>query len=74
MSTKPITVDKAYTTVPGLIWRHYRRRMPNLVEKVFELNPGLARKSPYLPLGTVVQLPIVALNEPVVVNVVRLWG
>jgi phage tail protein X len=73
-TTELITVDKAYTTVPGLIWRRYRRRMPGLAEQVFALNPGLAAVSPILPIGTVVKMPVVKLDQPVVVNVVRLWG
>ncbi|UYO50346.1 tail protein X [Rhodopseudomonas palustris] len=69
-----ITVDKAYTTVPGLIWRQYRRRMPGLAEQLLALNPGLAAKSPILPIGTVVKMPLVSIDKPQIINVVRLWS
>ncbi len=36
--------------------RHYGDRA-GIVERVLDLNPGLAAKGPVLPIGTLVQLP-----------------
>lgn len=44
-------------TVELLLWRKYRAEGKDLVVPTLKLNPGLAALGPYLPLGTVVEIP-----------------
>lgn len=45
-----------------LVWRHYGRIWPGLVEAVFRENPGIADLGPVLPIATKVTMP--AYQEP----------
>lgn len=45
-------------TVPLLVWRRFKRKMPGLVEQIFKASPWLANHGPILPIGTVVDIPI----------------
>lgn len=59
-------------TLDALVWRVYGRLDGRLVERVLEVNPGLAALGPILPAGTKVSLienPGAAEAESV-----RLWG
>jgi phage tail protein X len=69
-----VTVESEGVTVPRIVWRRFRRPMPGLVEAVLDANPGLAALGAYLPVGTVVRLPIPAARgrEPDV-RLTRLW-
>lgn len=53
-----ITVQGDGLTIPLLVWRRFRRPMPGLVESILEINQGLADLGPFLPLGTVFNMPI----------------
>lgn len=69
-----ITVQGDEISVDLIVFRRFRRPMPGLVERILDLNPGLAELGPYLPVGTVVEIPIDAPNrEPVEEEAVRLW-
>ncbi len=55
------TVKTQFVTVDLLIWRRYRVRAPGIVEACLDRNPHLSRlhrKSPFLPIGTQVRIPI----------------
>lgn len=43
-------------TVDQLCWRHLQATS-GVVEATFELNPGIAKHGPVLPVGTKVKLP-----------------
>ena len=74
MTTETITVSADQLTLADLVWRKYRRPIPGLVEQVLNLNPGLAQLGPYLPLGTVVLLPVLQeAARPVEREVIQLW-
>lgn len=74
MTTETITVSADQLTLADLVWRKYRRPIPGLVEQVLNLNPGLAQLGPYLPLGTVVILPVLQeAARPVEREVIQLW-
>jgi phage tail protein X len=48
--------------------------MPGYVERVFDLNPGLAAQGPFLALGTRVYLPTPTLEETQgKIIVLKLW-
>ena len=68
-----ITVSGDGITVPLLIWRRFRRPMPGLMEAVYARNHGLADLGPYLPMGTVVELPIPVPRENARADPIRLW-
>jgi phage tail protein X len=70
---EPITVSSEGVTVSALVWGRFLRPSPGVVEAVLAANPGIA-ESAYIPVGTVVQLPVSAKaqQEPAVA-VTRLW-
>ncbi|MDT0499724.1 MULTISPECIES: tail protein X [unclassified Halomonas] len=55
-----------------ICWRAYGRISRGLVERVLEVNSGLADLGPSLPAGVAIILPDV--EEPAVNRRVRLWG
>jgi len=58
-------------TVDRIVWSHYGRTAPRLVELVLDSNRGLADHGPVLPAGVLVKLPVV--EDPDPVGAVRLW-
>ncbi len=57
-----------------MIWRRFKKPMIGMAERIFALNPGLADLGPFLPLGTVVVIPIDPPAERVTSRpVVQLW-
>ncbi len=71
---EPITVTGEGLTVSLLVWRRFQRPMPGLVERVYEENPGLADLGSFIPVGTVIKLPVPeATRQEEVITPVRLW-
>lgn len=71
-----VTVAGEGITVPLLVWRRFRRHMPGMVERVLDENPGLPDLGLYLPLGTVVRIPIPAAETDGTARVaerIQLW-
>ena len=68
-----ITVEGEFLTVSLLVWRKFKRPMPGLVERIFEINPGLADTGAFLPVGTQVLFPIPTPRPVKVVAPVRLF-
>lgn len=61
-------------TVPLLIWRRFREHMPGLAERVWAVNPGLADLGMFLPVGTVVNMPIpAAVEDSAPASKIELW-
>jgi phage tail protein X len=61
-------------SVALLVARRFRDYMPGYVERVFDLNPGLAAMGPFLALGTRVWLPTPTLQETQGKEIVlKLW-
>ncbi len=73
-TVETITVEGDEITVSLLVWRRFRRSMPGLVERILDLNTGLAKMGPTIPVGTVVRVPIPAPRQSADVTPVRLWG
>ena len=53
-----ITVGSEGSTLSRIVWRRFRRRMPDLVTRTLDINPGLAARGPVLPVGTAFRLPV----------------
>ena len=45
-------------TVSQIIWNRWQKPMPGLLEKIYEVNQGIASFGAHLPVGTIVQIPI----------------
>lgn len=70
-----VTVKGEGITVDLLLWRRYGVRGRRLVEETLARNPGLAQLGQFLPLGTVVILPDLPVQEePAPRKVVSLFG
>lgn len=61
-------------TASLLVWRRFRKPMPGLVERIYEINPNLASSGVFLPLGASVKIPIPPVQIALEVTPVRLWG
>lgn len=73
-SRETIVVRGDNLTLSLLVWRRFRRKPQGYVERVLDMNPGLAELGPILPPGTEVVFPIeVAETRPAERKVVRLW-
>lgn len=68
-----ITVEGDLLTVPLIVWRRFRRPMPGLVERIYNMNRELAEAGPYLPVGTVFDMPIPIPREQRRDDPIRLW-
>lgn len=68
-----VTVEGDFITVSLVIWRRFRRPMPGLAEQVYDLNQNLAEVGPYLPVGTVFQLPVPIQRGTTVLEPIKLW-
>ena len=68
-----VTVEGDLISVSLLVWRRFKRPMPGLVEAILDRNPGLADLGPYLPLGTLVEMPIPTPRPPTILPPIRLW-
>jgi len=55
MRTQPVTAHQ-HDTLDALVWRHLGQTR-SVVERVMELNPGLANLGPILPHGHTVLIP-----------------
>ena len=52
MATITLTVQDAFTPLDLLLFRHFKREVPGLVEATFAKNQGLADLGAFLPVGT----------------------
>lgn len=69
-----IKVTGAGLTVSRLIWNRFRRPMPGMLGRIYDMNPGLADLGTHLPVGTSVLVPVPSENESeTVVERVTLW-
>jgi len=73
-TTETVTIEREGITASLLVWQRFRRPMPGTVERLYELNPGIAESDAFLPVGAVVLIPIPAVAATNEVTPVRLWG
>lgn len=71
--TQSLTVEGEFITVSLLIWRMFGRQPTGLVERVYDMNPGLADHGPYLPIGATVVIPMDVSEATPGRQIVRLW-
>lgn len=69
-----IVVSREQMTVDLIVWQTFGRQDGALVERTFELNPGLAALGPFLPVGTELELPEASAERPALIETVRLWA
>lgn len=72
-NTRTETVQSEGLTLSLVVWRLFRRKPDGYVERVLDLNPGLADLGPYLPVGTVIVFPLDDVATAPARQVVRLW-
>ena len=60
-------------TLSRLIWRIRRRASPGLVERAYDLNPGLADAGPEIPVGRAVRVGLPNAAEADAPERVDLW-
>lgn len=53
-----VTVQTEGTTLAKLVWRKFKRQPPGLVERILMADPALGDLGPFLPVGTVVTIPV----------------
>lgn len=58
MMLEDVTVESEGVTVALIVWQRVRRPVAGLVEATLAANPGLADLGDFLPVGTVVRLPV----------------
>ncbi|ELT51105.1 tail protein X [Brucella intermedia] len=75
LSFETVTVRGEFVTLDLIIWQRFQRPMLGLVEAAYELpeNQNLAEKGEYIPVGTVVTIPIPREREAQNVEVISLW-
>ena len=73
MIVERVAVEGEFITVPLIVWRRFKRPMPGLVEQTLDRNPGLAELGPFLPVGTILDMPVPTPREPAILEPIRLW-
>jgi phage tail protein X len=56
-----------------MIWKRYHRQTPGLLERVLDMNPGLADFGAFIPAGTTVVIPIDQPATPTRLKLIKLW-
>ena len=75
MILETYTIEAQGITVSRLVWRRFRRPMPGVIEKVYDLNRGLADLPSELPVGTTLVIPVETTGQSPVAEAepVQLW-
>lgn len=68
-----VTIRGEAITASLLVWRRFKAPMPGVVERLYDINPGLAELGPHLPINTVVRLPVPAPRPDPLLTPLRLW-
>ena len=71
--TETLVVPREGMTLDLLLWSHYRREVPGLVEQTLDQNPGLPRLGVILPAGTQVVVQVPQPPEASTERVISLW-
>ena len=73
MNLETLVVTTERTTLDLLLFRRFKREVAGLVEATLAVNPGLASRGPYLPVGTSVATPAPAPAQTVARPLVSLY-
>ena len=69
-----IVVKGEAITLSLLVWRRFKKQSTGFVERVLDLNPGLADLGPIIPVGTAIRFPVDAPElQKKERNIVHLW-
>jgi len=68
-----ITVEGDEITVSLVVWRRFHRPMPELVERIYDMNQDLAELGLYLPVGTSFDMPVTTPRPSVFLDEIKLW-
>ena len=71
--TETVTVEGDALTISLIVWRRFKRPMPNMVDAILDANPGLADLGPILPLGTIFEMSVPVPRDNQVLDPIRLW-
>lgn len=69
-----IEVTGAGLTASRLIWNRFRAASPETLGRLYDLNPGLAGAGTYIPVGTIVLMPIPDTSDDRIVEQITLWS
>ncbi|MDP8250649.1 tail protein X [Pseudochrobactrum saccharolyticum] len=73
-NTETVVVKGEAITLSLLVWRRFKRQSMGFVERVLDMNSGLADIGPIIPVGTSIRFPIDAPElKNKERNVVHLW-
>jgi phage tail protein X len=73
MVTETVRVTSQDVTISLLIWRRYRRAKPGLLERILDLNPGVAAAGAILPIGTEILMPVEPRTVQTDQTAIALW-
>jgi phage tail protein X len=68
-----VTVEGDGITVSLVVWRRFKRPMPGLVERIYDINQDLGELGLYLPVGTSFDMPIPNPRPSVLLDEIKLW-
>lgn len=71
--TTTIRVEGEGITVSLLVWRFLKRKPAGYVERVMELNPQIAGEAIFLPVGSVITMPLLIEEADQGTPVISLW-
>jgi phage tail protein X len=71
---KTITIQREDVVLDALLWRLFGVRGRRLLEETYELNPGLASRDLFLPIGTQVLIPDLPAETAAAVKIITLFG
>ena len=73
-NTETVVVKGEAITLSLLVWRRFKRQSTGFLERVLDMNPGLADLGPIIPVDTFIIFPIDAPElKNKERNVVHLW-
>lgn len=73
-NTETVVVKGEAITLSLLVWRRFKRQSTGFLERVLDMNPGLADLGPIIPVGTSIIFPIDAPElKKKERNIVHLW-
>lgn len=67
------TVETEGLTVSVIVWRRFKARSRRVVERIYEEQPALGLVGHYLPVGTVLRIPVDAPRDNATVTPISLW-
>ncbi|MBN9033311.1 MAG: hypothetical protein BGO05_05520 [Rhizobiales bacterium 63-7] len=69
-----ITVTGRFLSVSRLVWNRFKKPMTGMAERIYDMNQGLADAGEFIPVGTVVAVPIPLPKGYEDITPIRLWS